>query len=102
MGFYYGPSTPPPKGGKGGKKKGRDDDSEPGGCLEALIITRAAFAALAVPLAVLFGAIIGLVLVLYLFAIHPLLGVVGIVTLGLGIAAFARWERGRFHSGPPM
>lgn len=101
MGFYYGPSTPPGKDGKDGKKR-KGNDSEPGGCLEALIITRAAFGALAVPLAVLFGAIIGLVGVLYLFAIHPLLGLLGIVALALGIALFARWERSRFHSGPPM
>ena len=53
-------------------------------------------------LLVLFGAVIGLVLVLYLFAIHPLLGLAGLAGLALGIAAFARWERGRFRSGPPM
>ncbi len=96
MGFYYGPSTPPGKDGKRGK-----DGQEPGGCMEALVLTRAAFGALAVPLLVLFGAVIGLVLVLYLFSVHLLLGLGGIVALVLGIAFFARWERGRFHSGPP-
>ena len=49
MGFYYGPSKPP------------EDEKEPGGCMEALILTRAAFGALAVPLAILFGSVIGLV-----------------------------------------
>lgn len=97
MGFYYGPSTPPGKGGKPGKK-----DEEPGGCMEALILTRAAFGALAVPLAVLFGAVIGLVLVLYLFSLHMLLGLGGVVALVVGVALFARWERSRFHSGPPV
>ncbi len=91
MGFYYGPSTPP----------GKKDEQEPGGCMEALILTRAAFAALAVPLLILFGAVGGLVLVLYLFSIHPLLGLVGLVALALGIALYARWERSRFISGPP-
>jgi hypothetical protein len=56
---------------------------------------------LAVPLAILFGAVGGLVLVLYLFAIHPLLGLAGIIALAIGIAFFARWERNRFPSGPP-
>lgn len=91
MGFYYGPSTPPDK----------KDEQEPGGCMEALILTRAAFAALAVPLLILFGAVAGLVLVLYLFSIHPLLGLAGLVALALGIALYARWERSRFISGPP-
>ncbi len=70
--------------------------------MEALILTRAAFGALAVPLAVLFGAVIGLVLVLYLFSLHMLLGLGGVVALVVGVALFARWERSRFHSGPPV
>ena len=66
MGFYYGPSKPP------------DDEKEPGGCMEALILTRAAFGALAVPLAILFGSVIGLVGVFYFFSIHPLLGLLAL------------------------
>ena len=89
MGFYYGPSTPP------------ENEKEPGGCLEALILTRAAFGALALPLAILFGSVLGLVLVFYLFSVHPLLGVAGLVGLALAVALYARWERGRFPSGPP-
>lgn len=88
MGFYYGPSKPP-------------EEKEPGGCMEALILTRAAFGALAVPLLILFGAIGGLVVVLYLFAVHVLLGLTAIVALALGIAVYARWERNKFRSGPP-
>lgn len=102
MGFYYGPSTPPPKPGKKGKKNKNSDEFQPGGCMEALVITRAAFGALALPLAILFGAMIGLVVCLYLFAIHPLIGVAGIVVLFMGIAMFARWERGRHPTGPPF
>lgn len=90
MGFYYGPSKPP------------EDEKEPGGCMEALVLTRAAFGALAVPLAILFGSVIGLVGVFYLFSIHPLLGLLGLVGLAIGVALYARWERGRFRSGPPM
>lgn len=90
MGFYYGPSKPP------------EEEKEPGGCMEALILTRAAFAALALPIAILFGAMGGLVLVLYLFTVHVLLGLLALVALGLGIALYARWERTRFQSGPPV
>jgi hypothetical protein len=93
MGFYYGPSTPPGKGDK--------EDKEPGGCMEALILTRAAFGALALPLAILFGAVGGLIVMLYLFSIHPLFGLAGLIAVVIGVALFARWERGRFPSGPP-
>ena len=89
MGFYYGPSQPP-------------EEKEPGGCMEALILTRAAFAALALPVAILFGAMGGLVLVLYLFTVHVLFGLLALVGLAIGIAFYARWERSRFRSGPPM
>jgi hypothetical protein len=88
MGFYYGPSKQP-------------EEKEPGGCLEALILTRAAFGALALPLGILFGSVIGLVLVFYLFSVHPLLGVLGLVGLVMSVAVYARWERSRFRSGPP-
>ncbi len=93
MGFYYGPSTPPGKDNKPSK--------EPGGCLEALLLTRAAFGALAAPLVILFGSVIGIALVLYLFAVHILLGLVGVAVLVLGVALYARWERDKFISGPP-
>ena len=102
MGFYYGPSTPPPNGtGGDGKKKGRRNDDEPGGCLEALFLTRAAFGALAAPLLILFGALGGLVLVIYLFAFNVLVGVVALVLLVGGVAAYAQWERNKFPGGPP-
>ena len=90
MGFYYGPSQAP------------EPEKEPGGCMEALLLTRAAFGALALPILILFGAMGGLLLVLYLFSVHVLLGVVALVALALGVAVYARWERTRFQSGPPQ
>jgi len=89
MGFYYGPSKPP------------EEEKEPGGCMEALILTRAAFAALALPIAILFGAIALLAVVLYLFTINGLVGLAGLAVLVLAIIVYARWERTRFRSGPP-
>jgi hypothetical protein len=87
MGFYYGPSKPEP-------------EKEPGGCMEALILTRAAFAALALPVGILLGAILGLVLLVYLFSVHWLLGLAFLGVLGAGIAWYSRWERRRFPGGP--
>lgn len=87
MGFYYGPSTPEP-------------EKEPGGCMEALILTRAAFAALALPVGILLGAILGLVLLVYLFSLHWLLGLAFLGLVVAGIAWYARWERRKFPGEP--
>jgi hypothetical protein len=87
MGFYYGSSQPPPP------------EKEPGGCMETLIISRAVFGILAVPLGIIVGAILGLVLLLWLFSVHVLLGFVGLALIGGGVALYARWERRRFGPG---
>lgn len=81
MGFYYGPSSSP------------EPEKEPGGCLEALTITRAAFGVLAIPLLVLFGAVAGIALMFYLFTVHWSLGLLFIAALFGGILLYARWER---------
>ena len=88
MGFYYGPSTTP------------EPEKEPGGCMEALILTRAAFGALALPVGILFGAILGLVLLIYAFSYSRLLGLLIIAVLIGGIVAYARWERRKYPGGP--
>ena len=90
MGFYYGPSSAP------------EPEKEPGGCMEALFLTRAAFAALALPVGILFGAILGFVLLLYLFSVHWLLGLLLLGVIGVGIAWYARWERKNFPGEPRM
>ena len=84
MGFYYGPSKQP------------DEEKEPGGCMEALILTRAAFGALAIPIAVLIGAILGIVLLFVAFSIHWLAGLLYIGLIVAGVAVYARWERKKF------
>ncbi len=88
MGFYYGPSSAP------------EPEKEPGGCMEALILTRAAFGALAIPVAVLIGAILGIVLLFIAFSIHWLVGVLYIALIAAGIAWYARWERRKFPGEP--
>jgi hypothetical protein len=87
MGFYYGSSTPP-------------EDKEPGGCMEALILTRAAFAALAIPAAVLLGAILAIVLLFVAFSVHWIVGLLYLALIVAGIAFYARWERGKFPGKP--
>jgi hypothetical protein len=68
--------------------------------MEALILTRAAFAALAIPLAVLVGAIGAIVLLFVTFSIHWLLGLLYIGVIVAGITVYARWERAKFPGDP--
>jgi hypothetical protein len=89
MGFYYGPSSNP------------EPEKEPGGCMEALVLTRAAFAALALPVGILLGVIAGIVLIFVLFSVHWILGLLALGAIAAGIAWYARWERHRFPGGPP-
>jgi hypothetical protein len=84
MGFYYGRSSAP------------EPEKEPGGCMEALILTRAAFGALAIPMLVLVGAIAGIVLLFVTFSIHWLVGILYLALIGAGIFAYSRWERRKF------
>lgn len=90
MGFYYGPSSSP------------EPEKEPGGCMEALILTRAAFSALAIPVAVLFGALVAIVLLFLSFSVHWLLGLLYIGLLGVGLWLYARWERRKFPGEPRL
>lgn len=80
MGFYYNPNSPPP------------DDDPPGTLKEAAIITWVVFRALALPLALLIGAVIGIFALFWLFFVQPLI-VVGLVVVAV-IALVVRgiWE----------
>ncbi len=65
------------------------------GCLETLVLTKVAFQVLAPPLALLFGSILGLVLIFYAFGTSVWLGLLALGFIGGGIVAFAVWERKR-------
>ena len=71
-------------------------EEEPPGCLDVLVLTRAAFAVLLWPLLALFAAMAGLILVIYLFLVNPVLALIPIALLLLAALAVARWERKRF------
>ncbi len=80
MGFYHGSSEPPPDGNK------------PGGFKEAMLITLAVFRALALPLAVIFGGMIGLLVLFWLFTVSPWAGLAALLAIVLGLTAFGFWE----------
>lgn len=79
MGFYYGSNTPPP-------------EDKQGGIREAMMMTWAVFRVLALPLGIILGGMAALLLVIFLFTIHPLAGVAAIVAVLAVIGARAAWE----------
>jgi len=86
MSFYSGSSEPP-------------SAQEPRGCREVLVLTRAAFGVLLVPLGILLGAVFTLILIIFLFSRSWILGLGGLALLAVGVYFYASWERRHFH-GP--
>ena len=72
---------------------------EPGGCRDALLLTRSAFAVLLPPLLGIAAVLILIGAAVVLFARHSALALIPVAVLVLGVALFARWEQGRFR--PP-
>jgi hypothetical protein len=79
MGFYYGSNAPPP-------------EDKSGSIREALAITWVVFKTLALPLGLLLGVVFLLGLLFFLFTVHPLAGLGGILTLVAGVAVRGFWE----------
>ncbi len=80
MGFYHGSGQPPP------------DDDKQGSLKDALIITLVVFKTLALPVAIMVGAILYLVLLFFLFTVHPLAGLGGILLIVAIVAGRGLWE----------
>jgi len=74
---------------------------EPSGCLQSLLITRAIFAILAVPILLIGGALMATLVTLYLFTVNPLLALIPLSIGVLGIYGLARWEKARIEKETP-
>lgn len=79
MGFYYGSSQPP-------------DDDGPGGFKETVAIIFAVFRVLAVPVGILFGGLLGLAGLFYLFAFSKWAGLGVLAILVAALIARGIWE----------
>jgi hypothetical protein len=82
----------------------RAPQKEPGGCLEVWVLTRAMFGVLLWPLVALVGLVIAVVLVFFLFTVHPALALIPVAGIAAAVYLFARWEQRRFRPpgmGPP-
>jgi hypothetical protein len=77
----------------------QERQQEPHGCLEVWVLTRAAFGVLLWPLLALIGFVLAVVLVLYLFTVHPALALIPVAAIAVALYLFARWEQRHFR--PP-
>ena len=80
VGFYYGSSQPP------------EDEPGTGGLREVVAITWAVFQVLSIPVGILLGTVFYVVLVFWLFSIHPLAGLASILVVVGAFGARAVWE----------
>ncbi len=81
MGFYYGSGEPPKK-----------DDAPEGSWRETFTIIGVVFKTLALPLGLLFGAVFGLILIIYAFTISGWLGLGLIALIIAAVVARGIWE----------
>ena len=74
-------------------------DDDRAGCLDTLLLTRAALGMLLPLVLVMVALLVLVVLAFYLFAVHPALALLPVAALVVGVLAYARWERDKFR--PP-
>ncbi len=81
MSFYYDPGNQP-------------DDEDEGSLKEVLAITFAVFKVLAIPVGIMFGTVLGLIVLFILFSLHVLLGfgALGLIVAAVGIRGFWEWK----------
>ncbi len=71
------------------------EPDEPSGCMQTFVITRVMFSLLAVPVAIIAGALFALVFTFYCYTVSPPLA---LIPLGIGfggVYALYRWEKAR-------
>jgi uncharacterized membrane protein len=77
----------------------KPEEEKPPGCLDVLVLTRAAFAVLMWPLLALLAVMTAVMFMIYLFLLNPVLVLIPIALLTLAALAFSYWERR--HITPP-
>jgi hypothetical protein len=77
------------------------EPKEPSGCMQTVIITRVIFGMLALPMAIIGGAMAALVITFYTFTVSPALALIPLAISVLAVLAFARWEQRRIQREIP-
>jgi hypothetical protein len=67
--------------------------SEPNGCIQTLVISRIVFGILMIPLLMIIGVLFAMMIFLFAYSRHPLLGIAVLAVVGLAIYVFAKWEQ---------
>lgn len=86
MGYYYD------------QRPSKDDKPEQPGCLDAIVITRVVLQMLFWPVAAMFLVVADVMLIFYLFTLHPALALIPIALSAGGIMLIARWDQRRGDS----
>ena len=74
---------------------------EPSGCLQSVIITKMILGILLVPMAIIMGAILALLVVLWALDYSPFLALGFLVLCGVGLIAAVKWESRRVSRDAP-
>ena len=75
-------------------------EKEPHWWSEVWVLTQAVFSVMFWPILWMIASLLGVVGMIWLFVVHPLLGLAAMVALGVAIWAFARWYSARHE--PPL
>ena len=76
-----------------------DDADKPPGCLDALVITRAVFGVLLIPILLMMSVVVDVALAFLLYGVHPALALIPIGVTLAGVWGYARWEQHKYR--PP-
>jgi hypothetical protein len=71
------------------------EPEEPSGCMQTLVITRVMFSLLAVPVAIIAGALFALVFTFYIYTVSAPLALVPLAIGVGGVFALYRWEKAK-------
>jgi pilus assembly protein TadC len=74
---------------------------EPSGCVQTLVISRMIFQILAIPIALILGALLSILLFIYAFSESVILGLLVLAAAGFLLHAAIRWEQRRIQREMP-
>ena len=65
---------------------------EPSGCIQTIVITKVILQILFVPLTMILSGIMAVVLTIFAFSYHPLIGLAVLAGWAIAIVALGKWE----------
>jgi uncharacterized membrane protein len=65
---------------------------EPSGCIQTIVITKVILQILFIPLMMILSGIVAVVLTIFAFSYHPLIGLAVLAGWGILVVALGKWE----------